>query len=209
MRKTSAYTTGQKALSRKEAEAVILSADSFEDKILVMIGFSLGLRREDLVRIEVQNIQNGELSYHEKKKGNRIKTVPLSDRLWQELKLYREAHTSIGQKYLFPAQQKTSKKTIKDPETKKAIGKETVICEHMSSKTAYNRFNALCKKVGIKTPIPVHAMRSTCIKLHQEEGWSIAQVAALIGDKVATVQEHYDTPNNAELAKMMKEKCSI
>ena len=41
------YTTGQKALS-KEAEAVIMAADSFEDKILVMIGFTLGLRREDL-----------------------------------------------------------------------------------------------------------------------------------------------------------------
>jgi integrase len=191
MRKTPAYTTGQKALSRKEAEAVILSADSFEDKILVMIGFSLGLRREDLVRIELQNIQNGELSYLEKKKGNRIKTVPLSDRLIQELKLYKEAHTVPGQKYLFPALQKTHH------------------CDHMSSKTAYNRFNALCKKVGIKTPIPVHAMRATCIKLHQEEGWSIAQVASLIGDKVSTVQEHYDTPNNSEIAKMMKERSSI
>lgn len=191
VRKKQTYTTGQKALSRKEAESVILAADSFEDKILMMIGFNLGLRREDLVRVEIRNIRNGELSYLEKKKGNQIKTVPLPDKLIQELKLYTQAHTGTDQKYLFPALQKTH------------------CSEHMSSKTAYNRFNALCKKVGIKTPIPVHAMRATCIKLHQEQGWSVAQVAALIGDKVATVQEHYDTPNNAELAKMMKDTGGI
>lgn len=187
------YTTGQKALSKKEAEAVIMVADSFEDKILVMIGFTLGLRREDLVRIEIKNIdlKHKELSYLEKKKGNRIKVVPISDKLVQDLSLYIQAHTNPGQKYLFPPLQKTHH------------------CDHMSSKTAYNRFNALCKKVGIKTPIPVHAMRSTCIKLHKEEGWSVAQVAALIGDKVATVQEHYDTPGNDELAKMMREKAGI
>lgn len=190
-KKTAAYKTGEKALSKKEAESVITAADSFEDRVLMMIGFSLGLRREDLVRVEIQNIQNGELSYLEKKKGNKIKTVPLSDRLNQELKLYIQEHTNTGQKYLFPALQKTHH------------------CDHMSSKTAYNRFNALCKKVGIKTPIPVHAMRATCIKIHQEEGWSVSQVAALIGDKVATVQEHYDTPNNDELRKMMRERAAI
>jgi len=168
-------------------------ADSFEDKVLVMIGFSLGLRREDLVRLEIHNIDldHQVLSYLEKKKGNRIKVVPISDRLLQDLKLYLHAHTSPGQQYLFPALQKTHH------------------CDHMSSKTAYNRFNALCKKVGIKTPIPVHAMRSTCIKLHQEDGWSISQVAALIGDKVATVQEYYDTPSNDELSRVMKEKAGI
>jgi len=193
IKKQPAYTTGEKALSRKEAEAVIMAADSFEDKILVMIGFTLGLRREDLVRLELININldSGDLSYLEKKKGNRIKTVPLSDKLVQDLKLYKMAHTVPGQKYLFPALQKTHH------------------CEHMSSKTAYNRFNALCKKVGIKTPIPVHVMRATCIKLKRDEGWTVEQVASLIGDKVITVQEHYATPSQGDLAKMMKERAGI
>jgi len=189
-KKQPSYTTGEKSLSRKEAESVIMAADSFEDKILVMIGFSLGPRREDLVGIELMNIDlnAGELSYLEKKKGNRIKTVPLSDRLIQDLKLYLQAHTVPGQKYLFPALQKTHH------------------CEHMSSKTAYNRFNKLCKKVGIKTPIPVHVMRATCIKLKRDDGWTVEQVAALIGDKVITVQEHYATPSRGDLAQLMKEK---
>ena len=154
------------------------------------------MRREDIVRIEIQNInfETNEFSYLEKKKGNRIKTVPMTDRLANELRMYIAEHTIPGQKYLFPARQKTSK-----------LG----ICEYMSSKTAYNIFNALCEKAGVATPIPIHAMRSTCIKLKQEEGWTIEQVAALIGDKASTVMDHYSTPNAGELAQLMKTKGGI
>ena len=58
-----AYTTGQKALTRRQAESVISSANSYEDKIMVLIGFTLGLRRDDLVRIEIRNI---DLKHHPK-----------------------------------------------------------------------------------------------------------------------------------------------
>lgn len=205
------YKTGEKSLVRKEAEAVIMAAKSYEDKLLVLIGFTIGPRRDDLVSIEIPNIDTkaGTLSYHEKKKGNRVKTVPMSDRLIHELELYLTTHTSEGQKYLFPARQATSVKKTKDPVTKEITGKERVVCQHMSSKTAYNIFNGLCKLAGIKTPIPIHAMRSTCIKLKQEEGWTIEQVAALVGDTVETVQEHYATPSAGQLAQLMKEKGGI
>jgi integrase len=192
------YTTGQKALTRKQAESVIMAASSYEDKILVLIGFTLGLRRDDLVRIEVQNIDlnpsSPTLSYHERKKGNRIRTVPLTGELVHELSLYLKEHVKQDQKYLFPPRQRTHHSGC------------------MSSKTAYNTFNALCKKAGVPSEtghIPIHAMRSTCIKLKQEEGWTIEQVAALIGDKVETVQEHYSTPSGGELAELMKTKPGI
>lgn len=189
------YTTGEKALNRKQANAVLMAANSYEDKMLIMIGFTLGLRRDDLVRIEIPNIDlttnSPMLSYHEKKKGNRIKTVPLSNELAHELSLYIKEHTEKDQKYLFPARQ-----NVREGGS-------------MSSKTAYNIFNDLCKKAGIPTPIPIHAMRSTCIKLKQEEGWTIEQVAALIGDKVSTVQEHYATPSMGELTSLMQKSNGI
>jgi integrase len=190
------YTTGQKSLTRKQTESVILAANSYEDKQLVLIGFTLGLRRDDLVRVEIQNINfdTNEFSYLEKKKKNRIKTVPMTERLSNELRMYIAEHTTPEQKYLFPARQKTSK-----------LG----VCEYMSSKTAYNIFNTLCKKAGVATPIPIHAMRSTCIKLKQEDGWTIEQVAALIGDKASTVMDHYSTPSTGELAQLMKDKGGI
>jgi len=187
------YKTGEKALTKKEAEAVIMAATSYEDKLLVLMGFTYGPRRDDLVRTKIQDIDiaAGTLSYLEKKKGDRIKTIPLSDRLKHELDLYIKAHTVPGQVYLFPPRQKTHN------------------CGHMSSRTAYNIFNDLCKKVGIPTPIPIHAMRSTCIKIKQAEGWTIEQTAALIGDTVATVQEHYATPSMGDLQKIMKERPGV
>lgn len=205
------YTTGQKALTRKQTENVILAANSYEDKIMVLIGFTLGLRRDDLVRVEIQNIdlESKTLSYLEKKKGNRIKTVPITERLQHELSLYLKQHTLPGQKYLFPARQKLSKRNKKNPETKEVVCREYHDCEYMSSKTAYNIFNSLCKKAGVQTPIPIHAMRSTCIKLKQEEGWTVEQVAALIGDKASTVMDHYSTPSTGELAQLMKDKGGI
>jgi integrase len=195
------YITGQKSLTRKQTETVIASANSYEDKILVLIGFTLGLRRDDLVRIEIPNIDlNAKtLAYFERKKGNRIRVVPLSERLFTELRMYLNEHTEPGQKYLFPARQKTAQKS-------KGGNIEIVECQYMSSKTAYNIFNQLCKKANVQTPIPIHAMRSTCIKLKQEEGWTIEQVAALIGDKVSTVQEHYAVPTPNELQELMKDK---
>lgn len=207
----SSYTTGQKALTRKQAETVLTSANSYEDKMLVLIGFTLGLRRDDLVRIEIPNInfETNEFSYLEKKKGNRIKTVPMTERLSHELRMYINGHCKPDQKYLFQARQKTSVRGIRDPGTKKITGRSHATCEYMSSKTAYNIFNALCKKAGVQTPIPIHAMRSTCIKLKQEEGWTIEQVASLIGDKVSTVQEHYATPSIGELGDLMKTKAGI
>ena len=189
------YTTGEKALNRKQATAVIMAANSYEDKMLMMIGFTLGLRRDDLVRIEISNIdlnpREPMLSYHEKKKGNRVKMVPITNELAHELSLYIKEHTAKDQKYLFPARQNAREGGS------------------MSSKTAYNIFNELCKKAGVQTPIPIHAMRSTCIKLKQEEGWTIEQVAALIGDKVSTVQEHYATPSMGELTTLMQKSNGI
>ena len=43
----------------------------------------------------------------------------------------------------------------------------------------------------------------------RKKGGLFPKLQLLIGDKVATVQEHYDTPGNDELAKMMREKAGI
>lgn len=81
-----------------------MAANLTKDKMLVLIGFTLRLRRDDLVRVEIQNINfaTNEFSYLEKKKGNRIKTVPMTERLSNELRVYINSHSKTGQKFLFP-----------------------------------------------------------------------------------------------------------
>jgi integrase len=192
-KKPAVYTTGERALSRKQAESVIAAARSYEEKLLVLIGFTLGLRRDDLVALRVQdfNTDNGTLVYMEKKKGNRIRTVPLTPRLNSEFKLYKESHIKPDQVYLFPSREKNTK------------------FPYLSSRTAYTIFNDLCGAVGIKTPIPIHSMRATAVKLMQEQGWKVEQTAKIIGDKVETVLQYYATPTDDEVKDLMKEKGGI
>jgi integrase/recombinase XerD len=187
--KTTTYTTGQKSLTEMEYQKLLSSCDNLQDRLLLMLGVSLGLRREDIVRVRISNIdlQNKWLTYLEKKKGDKIRRVPMGDKLKQEIEVY--INTTKPKDFLFPNRQ---------------IGKT----QHMSGRTAYNRLKWLCEKSGVE-PRPFHALRSTCIKLKQKQGWSVEQVAALIGDTVATVQSHYSTPSDDEMKNIMQDKEGI
>lgn len=171
-----------KPLTLEQANSVITSAKSYEDRLLVLIGFTIGMNRDDLVKIEIRNIdiKCGILSYH---KSGRVWKIPLSDRLIHELKLYIKDHTTVDQKYLFPPRQITHN------------------CGHMSSKTAYNIFNAICKDVNIPTPIPIRVMRSTCINLKLEDGWTIDQIEAFFGRN-----NSFSTMGQDQLSQLMRER---
>ena len=173
-------SAGELALTKDQVDALLKVAPTYEDRLLIMIGVSLGLRRSDLVKIRIENInfKEGTLSYIEKKKKGKILVRPMPDALKNELELYLKDKPKYGSLFKF--------------------------CD----RTAWNRFAMLCDKASI-TRRPIHSLRATCIKLHQNMGWSVEQTAKLIGDTVATVQEHYATPTQEELSKMMKERSVI
>jgi integrase len=182
-KKFASYRTGEKALTLPEYKKVLAACDNLEDRLVIMIGVNLGLRREDLVRVRVENIdlENQVLTYLEMKKGNRIRKVPIGDTLTSEIKIYLKE--KCPKDYLFPSKLKG--------------------LPHLSGKTAYNRLQMLCKKAGIETR-PFHSLRGTAIKLHMNAGWTVDQCAALIGDTCATVQGHYSCPSSGELREVMK-----
>lgn len=172
------YRTGEKALTRKEYDRVLEACGVLEDRVMVMLGVSLGLRRGDLVRVKVSNIdfKNHQLTYLEKKKGDRVRVVPIGQKLEQEIGMLIKTIPK-GQDTLF---------SFKD-------------------RQAYNRFNTLCEKAGIG-PRPFHALRATCIKFCQAGGWSPEQVSELTGDTIEVIQAHYATPSQAEMAETMRTK---
>jgi integrase len=173
-------SSGEDALTQEELDKVLKITPTDEDRLLIMIGVSLGLRRTDLVGIRRENINtaDGTLAYVEKKKKNKLLIRPIPDTLKNELERYLKDKPKYGPLFEF--------------------------CD----RTAWNRFNKMCDLAGIKRR-PIHALRSTCIKLHQKMGWSESQTAKLIDDTVSTVQAHYSTPTQEELSKMMKEKSVI
>lgn len=171
------YRTGEFALTKREYARLLEVCGNQEDRVLIMLGVSLGLRRTDISRIKLANINFNEhtLTYLEKKKGDRIRTVPMGPKLEQEIRILMKTLPK-NQDTLF---------SIKD-------------------RQIYNRFNNLCEIAGIPRR-PIHSLRATCIKFCQQAGWTPEQVAELTGDKIRTIQEHYATPSQAEMRELMRD----
>jgi integrase len=171
--------TGEKALTEEEYKKVLSFADTGEKKLLLMIGAGLGIRRFDMSRIIVRNINFNDhtIVYLEKKKHDAPHTVPLPQSLEQELKIY-----------------------INDQ--KKGIN-DRLFSVH--DRQLCNWFYEMLQNANISKR-GIHSLRGTCVKLCQKQGWSIEQTAKLINDRVSTVQEHYSVPSASELADCMRTK---
>lgn len=179
--KAAPYRTGEFALTRKEYEKLIAACRTLDDRVLIMIGCSLGLRRSDIVRlqwanIDLRDLEHATITYQEKKKGDRIRTVPIGPRLAQELLMLKNA---------LPKSQKT--------------------VFSFGDRQAYTRFNKVCEIAGVEGR-PFHAMRATAIKFMQAAGWTPEMVAEITGDTIRVIQEHYLAPSRSELAEAAREK---
>ena len=185
-----AYKTGRDALTEKEVETLFSKITTFHDEVLLGMAISTGMRREDVVSIELSNIKKVgtpsndgfyfyEIAYWEKKRKRMWKTR-LSGQIAQRLAQYINILPK-NCRYLFPSKSLTLFRT-----------------KHLSSKTAYNIFQNYLTMAGLKRR-PFHALRATCMKLAKRRGYTIEQVMELTGDSYRTIQEHYITPSDDEM----------
>jgi len=192
-------TTGEISFTRIEVEKLLKACTSLEDEVMVRLAATTGMRRVDLSRVAIENInlQEGKLTYTEHKKWiggkkgepeatQKIRTIPLH---WMIIQKIGQLIDSMGkegikknQGYLF------------------SWGKS-----RWGDKTAWYRLQALCKRAGIP-PRAFHAFRATAIKLMQQAGYKPEEVARITGDTIPVIQRHYSTPTEAELAETVKQK---
>jgi integrase len=116
------------------------------------------------------------VTYTEKKKGDRIRTIYIGPQLRQLLN-----------KYL------------------KTVPKEQKRLFAFSERTAFNKLQRLCIIAGIPKR-PFHSLRATCIKRCQKAGWSPEQVCDLTGDTLRVIQEHYAIPSSGEMVELAATK---
>ena len=175
------YKTGEKALTRQEYDKILLVIEKLEDKVLIKLAVSTGIRREDIVNIKWADVNEKELliTFQERKK-RRIWKVYVSREMIQLLKIYQN--------------------TIKDRKQKTILP--------FCGRTAYRRLQELCEKAGINKR-PFHALRATCIKFCQAAGWSPEETAKHVGDTIAVINAHYLTPSDAEMREVAMEKMII
>ncbi len=174
--------TGELAFTQREYEKLLSVCNTLEDETMLQIAVSLGLRRTDLSRIRVADIdlENRSLIYFEHKK-NRYRNVPLSPKLTQLIRKYLNSLPK-KQEYVF------------------SWG-----ASRYGDRTAYRRLQSLCDRAGIPRR-PFHTIRATCIKFCQKAGWSPEAVSELTGDTIRVIQEHYSTPSAQEMKEIVEEK---
>ena len=175
------------ALSDVQVKNLFDACERLSDYIMILLSIRYGFRREDIVGIKIDNVnlQEKSLTYYEHKK-NKDRTIPLESDVVTELKRYIGTIDNKKHKgFLFPFKDGT---------------------------TAWRKFQELCRIAHIPIPEgrtgrPFHSLRGTCVKQRQAQGWTMNEVATLIGDKPNTVAQHYATVTLSELAnKMNKER---
>jgi integrase len=174
------YRSGEKALTKSQVKELLSVVTDIHDEALFRVAIELGLRREDLVNIQRKDVDlEGKTLTYYERKKRRTRTVPISQGL-----------SNVLAKSLNVRRDRDSRVFT------------------MSSKTAYNHLQKYLNIAGLPGR-PIHALRATCIKLCQGNGWSAEQTAELVGDKVQTIQEHYLTPSKEEMREVMNERSII
>jgi len=175
------YRSGEKALTKAQVQQFLAVITDIRDLALFETAISIGLRREDLVNVMKKDVdlQTKTLTHYERKK-KRTRSVPIPQKLCNTIEMVLRAFPKEKDGRLFP----------------------------ISSKTAYNKLQMYLARAGLPNR-PIHALRATCIKLCQSNGWSAEQTAELVGDEVQTIQEHYLTPSVEEMKAMMDKRSVI
>lgn len=163
-------------MSIEEQERLYNAAPSFEDLTLFRLALNSGIRRIDIVNIELPNIHldKRELSFWEHKK-RRVWTIPLTEQVAKDLERYINTLPK-GQKKLF----------------------------NFSDKTAYNKLQRSLVLAGINKEISFHDLRRSFMKTAKKKGMDIKAVCQITGDTIATVQNFYQNLDMEELKEEMK-----
>jgi integrase len=176
------YKSGQHALTGGQVKELLLSFSNLQDKAMIALGISIGLRREDLVNVHRNDYdpKTGTITYYEqKKKRTRTLRIPSAETI-QLLNMHLQ--TARKSEWLFPSPKQTGK-------FKNA---------HVSSRQAYDVLNEHLALIGLETR-PFHSLRASCYKLAQAKGWTQRQAAELLGDSLRVAEIHYDAPSKGEM----------
>jgi integrase len=159
------------SLTLEEQERLLSVTETFEDLTLLHLALTTGIRREDIARIEVGNIDldNRQLRFWESKK-RRWWTVPLTVECCQDIRRLLNTYPN-GRKRLFD----------------------------MTGRTAYNHLQKILLKAGIKKELSFHDLRRTFIKTAKRRGLSPKAVSQITGDTLATIEQSYANLDMEEL----------
>ena len=176
---------GSVALTPDEVRRLLAPIDRLEDRALLELAVTTGIRREDLVAIPLEglDLDSGMLTFYEAKK-RRTRRLPLDGTALVTLRSYVRT-LPRGERWLFPSPRLKGR--------------------HETGRLAWNVLNRWLDVAGLPRR-PFHALRATAYKLAKARGWSVEQAAALLGDTIRVAMEFYGVATPGELRETVRER---
>ncbi len=150
-------------LSRDEVRRLIDAASNLLHRAMLMTLYSTGMRRAELVRLRVGDIDSQRMVVHIRHgKGDKDRDVPLSPMLLETLREYWRWRKP--QTYLFPSRHIYQKKG-----------------EHITSKAVWHACRGAAQRAGIQKTVGPHTLRHSFATHLVESGADIQTVKLLLG----------------------------
>ena len=195
--KKKGHTRSQFHLTAEQIKLLVKSAEKLRDKVIIKLLAYCGLRRFELAKIKIGDIdlKNNKITILGKKNIERLATL-FSDQLIEDLKLYiRYVLDNQKQGYLFPAISSLNKKG------------------HISP-TEINRIVAKAGHMAhLHNPIPElkninpHILRHSCARILKDRGLSLEVVQKVLGHlSYKTTMDLYGTKSISEMDEELKKK---
>lgn len=191
------HTRSQFHLTEEQIRILIKHTEKLRDKVIVKLLAYCGLRRFELAKIKLEDIdfETNKIQILGKKNIHRLATI-FSDQLAEDLKLYiHYVLNSPKTGYLFPA--------VSSLNTKGHI-----------TPTEINRIVAKAgHRAQLYNPIPElkninpHILRHSCARILKDRGLSLEVVQKVLGHlSYKTTMDLYGTKSIGEMDKELKEK---
>ncbi len=150
-------------LSQEEVGRMIDAATTLLHRTLLMTLYSTGMRRAEITRLKVSDIDSQRMVIHIKQgKGGRDRDVPLSPKLLETLREYWRWKKPRG--YLFPGEAKQGSKG-----------------EHLTSKAVYHAVKGAARRAGIEKNVGPHTLRHSFATHLLESGADLRTIQLLLG----------------------------
>lgn len=152
-------------LSREEVERLIESASSRLHRICILTLYATGLRREELVQLEINDVDSSRMLIRVRQgKGRKDRYVMLSPRLLTELRDYWRSANPKPRTYLFPSQG-----TRPDCEVP------------LEGRSVWNAVHEAAQRAGLEKRVHPHTLRH-CFATHMlENGADLRSIQLLLG----------------------------
>lgn len=195
--KKKSHTRSQFHLTKDQIKLLIKNTEKLRDKIMIKLLAYCGLRRFELAKIKIDDIdiETNKIRIFGKKNIERLATI-FSDQLLEDIKVYiRHVLNNPKQGHLFPAVSSLNRKG------------------HISP-TEINRIVAKAgHRAHLKNPIPElkninpHILRHSCARILKDKGLSLEVVQKVLGHlSYKTTMDLYGTKSISEMDDELKEK---